>query len=57
MRQAMYFEQVFRASYKSRLVKENCKLNYYGFGTMNGKDGKPFKTRDGGVLQLNELIK
>ena len=57
MRQAMYFEQVFRASYKSKLVKENCKLNYYGFGTMNGKDGKPFKTRDGGVLQLNELIK
>ena len=57
MRQAMYFEQVFRASYKSRLVKENCKLNYYGFGTMNGKDGKPFKTRDGGVLQRNELIK
>lgn len=57
MRQAMYFEQVFRASYKSGLVKENCKLNYYGFGTMNGKDGKPFKTRDGGVLQLNYLIK
>lgn len=56
-RQSMYFEQVFRASYKSNLVKENCKLNYYGFGTMNGKDGKPFKTRDGGVLQLNDLIK
>ncbi len=56
-RQSMYFEQVFRASYKSKLVKENCKLNYYGFGTMNGKDGKPFKTRDGGVLQLNDLIK
>ena len=57
MRQSMYFEQVFRASYKSKLVKENCKLNYYGFGTMNGKDNKPFKTRDGGVLQLNDLIK
>ena len=57
MRQSMYFEQVFRASYKSKLVKENCKLNYYGFGTMNGKDGKPFKTRDGGGLQLNDLIK
>lgn len=57
MRQSMYFEQVFRASYKSKLVKENCKLNYYGFGTMNGKDKKPFKTRDGGVLQLNDLIK
>ena len=57
MRQSMYFEQIFRASYKSKLVKENCKLNYYGFGTINGKDGKPFKTRDGGVLQLNDFIK
>lgn len=55
-RQSMYFEQVFRASHKSGLVREDVILNHYGFGTMNGKDGKPFKTRDGGVLQLNDLI-
>ena len=55
-RQSLYFEQVFRASYKSGLVKKDCKLNHYGFGTMNGKDGKPFKTRDGGVLELNALL-
>ena len=55
-RQGMYFEQVFRASYKSGLVPENVKLAHYYFGTMNGKDGKPFKTRDGGVLQLNDLL-
>ncbi len=55
-RQSLYFEQVFRASYKSKLVKEDCVLNHYGFGTMNGKDGKPFKTRDGGVLELNTLL-
>ena len=55
-RQSLYFEQVFRASYKSNLVKPECALNHYGFGTMNGKDGKPFKTRDGGVLELNTLL-
>ena len=55
-RQSMYFEQVFRASHKTGLVREDVVLNHYGFGTMNGKDGKPFKTRDGGVLQLNDLI-
>ena len=55
-RQSMYFQQVFRASHKSGLVREDVVLNHYGFGTMNGKDGKPFKTRDGGVLQLNDLI-
>ena len=55
-RQSLYFEQVFRASYKSKLVKEECVLNHYGFGTMNGKDGKPFKTRDGGVLELGTLL-
>ena len=55
-RQSMYFEQVFRASHKSGLVREDVVLEHYGFGTMNGKDGKPFKTRDGGVLQLNDLI-
>ena len=56
MRQAMYFEQVFRASYKSGLVREDVKLAHYWNGTMNGKDGKPFKTRDGGVLELNTLL-
>ena len=55
-RQSMYFDQVFRASHKSGLVREDVVLEHYGFGTMNGKDGKPFKTRDGGVLQLNDLI-
>lgn len=56
-RQSLYFEQVFRASYKSNLVKKECKLAHYGFGTINGKDGKPYKTRDGGVLPLDELLK
>ena len=51
-----YFKQVFRASYKSGLVKEDTELNFYGFGTMNGSDGKPFKTRDGGVMELRQLI-
>ena len=55
-RQSLYFEQVFRASYKSKLVREECLLNHFSFGTMNGKDGKPFKTRDGGVLELNSLL-
>ena len=55
-RQGMYFEQVFRASYKSNLVTPNTKLSHYYFGTMNGKDGKPFRTRDGGLLQLNSLL-
>lgn len=55
-RQSLYFKQVFRSSYKSRLVKESTELNYYGFGTMNGTDGKPFKTRDGGVMELEGLI-
>ena len=55
-RQGLYFELVFRASYKSKLVSNDTKLLHYSFGTMNGKDGKPFKTRDGGVLQLNDLL-
>lgn len=55
-RQGLYFEQVFRASYKSNLVSSDVALKHYSFGTMNGKDGKPFKTRDGGVLQLNDLL-
>ena len=56
MRQALYFEQVFRASYKSKLVRDDVVLAHYWNGTMNGKDGKPFKTRDGGVLELNVLL-
>ncbi len=56
LRQGLYFEQVFRASYKSGLVKKGTKLKHFGFGTMNGPDGKPFKTRDGGVMDLKSLI-
>ena len=55
-RQSLYFEQVFRASYIGNLVPENCKLKHFPFGTINGSDGKPFKTRDGGVMELSELI-
>jgi len=55
-RQELYFEQVFRAARKTKLVKEDTKLNFLGFGTMNGADGKPFKTRDGGVMRLENLI-
>ena len=55
-RQSLYFEQVFRASYKSKLVSPNLKLVHYGFGTINGQDGKPYKTRDGGVMELDTLI-
>ena len=57
MRQGLYFEQVFRASYKTGLVPKNTVLEYYGFGTMNGTDGKPFKTRDGNAATLKGLIK
>ena len=55
-RQGMYFEQVFRTAYKSNLVSKDTKFNFIGFGTMNGKDGKPFKTRDGGVMKLDSLL-
>ena len=55
-RQSLYFEQVFRASYIGELVSNNCKLLHFPFGTINGSDGKPFKTRDGGVMELKELI-
>lgn len=55
-RQQLHFEQVFRATRKANLVEDNVKLEYIGFGTMNGLDGKPFKTRDGGVMPLNNLI-
>ncbi len=56
-RQELYFEQVFRCARKTKLVNEDTKLKFLGFGTMNGKDGKPFKTRDGGVMRLENLIK
>ena len=56
-RQSLYFEQVFRASYRTGLVTHDTKLKHFGFGTINGKDGKPYKTRDGGVMELNDLIK
>ena len=55
-RQSLYFEQVFRASYLGSLVQSTCKLLHFPFGTINGSDGKPFKTRDGGVMELSELI-
>ena len=55
-RQAMHFEQVFRCARKTKLVGDDTKLVHIGFGTVNGKDGKPFKTRDGGVPRLENLI-
>lgn len=55
-RQELHFEQVFRCAKKTELVSANTKLTFLGFGTMNGKDGKPFKTRDGGVMRLEHLI-
>lgn len=55
-RQEMHFTQVFRCSKKAGLVNENTKLAFLGFGTMNGKDGKPFKTREGGIMRLENLI-
>ncbi len=56
-RQNLYFEQVFRCARKTRLVEPETELLHIGFGTMNGKDGKPFKTRDGGVMRLEYLIR
>ena len=55
-RQALHFEQVFRAARKGDLVREDVVLDHIGFGTMNGTDGKPFKTRDGGVMSLKNLL-
>ena len=54
-RQELHFTQVFRVSKKANIVDENTKMEFLGFGTMNGKDGKPFKTRDGGVMRLESL--
>ena len=55
-RQNLHFEQVFRAAHKSGIVTTETELEHVGHGTMNGKDGKPFKTRDGGTLRLEQLI-
>ena len=55
-RQEMHFEQVFRCAKKTGIVRQETELKHIGFGTMNGKDGKPFKTRDGGVMRLEELV-
>lgn len=55
-RQALHFEQVFRAARKSGIVTPETELEHLGFGTMNGSDGKPFKTRDGGVMRLEQLV-
>ena len=55
-RQELHFTQVFRCARKSKLINEDAKLTFLGFGTMNGKDGKPFKTRAGGVMKLETLI-
>ncbi len=56
-RQDLYFEQVFRCARKTKLVGDHTRLTFLGFGTMNGKDGKPFKTREGGVMRLEDLIR
>ncbi len=55
-RQDLYFEQIFRCARKAKLVEEETELLHIGFGTMNGKDGKPFKTREGGVMRLEMLM-
>ena len=55
-RQELHFVQVFRAAKKSGIVPESTGLFFLGFGTMNGKDGKPFKTREGGIMRLEDLI-
>ena len=55
-RQELHFNQVFRAAYKSNIAPSDTKLQFLGFGTINGQDGKPFKTREGGVMSLPSLI-
>ena len=56
-RQSLHFEQVFRAAKKAGIVPADYRLDHLGFGTMNGADGKPFKTREGGVMRLERLIR
>lgn len=55
-RQDLYFDQVFRCARKTGLVEPQTQLKWIGFGTVNGSDGKPFKTRDGGVMRLETLV-
>ena len=55
-RQELYFTQVFRCARKTHLVDDDTELQFLGFGTMNGKDGKPFKAREGGVMRLETLL-
>jgi len=55
-RQDLHFEQVFRTSRKAKLVEDDLEFVFLGFGTMNGSDGKPFKTREGGVMRLENLL-
>ena len=55
-RQELHFVQVFRCARKAQIIDNDAKLTFLGFGTMNGKDGKPFKTRNGGVMRLENLI-
>lgn len=56
-RQELHFVQVFRCAKKTGIVRPEVELKYLGFGTMNGKDGKPFKTREGGVMRLENLLR
>lgn len=56
-RQELHFIQVFRCAKKTGIVRDETRLEFLGFGTMNGKDGKPFKTREGGVMRLENLIR
>ena len=56
-RQELHFEQVFRTARKAHLCEDSVELTFLGFGTMNGKDGKPFKTREGGIMRLEVLIR
>ena len=55
-RQSLHFTQVFRCARKAGLVREDCELEFLGFGTMNGSDGHAYKTRDGGVMRLSDLL-
>lgn len=55
-RQELHFIQVFRCARKTGIVPDTTDLKFIGFGTMNGKDGKPFKTREGGVMRLETLV-
>jgi arginyl-tRNA synthetase len=55
-RQHLHFTQVFRAAYRAGIAPESCELTHAGFGTMNGTDGKPFKTRSGGIMRIADMI-